>query len=116
MAVIINLSQQLGDTPVYVVGDQGDQWEAIIGTRIVPLTDLPLTQVLSTLRSAKVFLSIDNGMSHLAHFGGVHKHVLLYPAITAPNAVVNPRAKVLIGRPEDIAVSHVVAAARELLV
>ena len=95
------------DEPVYVVGAFGEGAKPFADAGAVPLIGLPLPSVLQLMRQATLFVSIDNGLSHLAHFGGVPRHLLMYPALLPPRLVVNPRAKVLRGRPEDISVAQV---------
>jgi hypothetical protein len=45
---------------------------------IQPVFDRPLTQVLDLMRRAPLVLTIDTGTGHLAHFGGVSRHVMVY--------------------------------------
>lgn len=98
-----------------MIGGGDDDWSQFVDAGAIPLLDLALPEVLYILRRARIFLSIDNGISHLAHFGGVQRHVLLYPAILAPNLVANPRAKSLIGHPQSIGVETVLSACADVL-
>ncbi|HEX2940541.1 MAG TPA: hypothetical protein VHO91_05805 [Rhodopila sp.] len=95
--------------PVYVVAASGENTVPFIDAGAIPLVGLELPEVLDVMRHATLFASIDNGLSHLAHFGDVKRHLLLYPALLPSNLVVNPRARVLRGRPEDIQVEAVIA-------
>jgi hypothetical protein len=52
-------------------------------------------------------ITIDTGISHLCHFGGVARHVLIYPACLADGFVKNPRGKTIRGVPKDIKVDQV---------
>jgi hypothetical protein len=103
------------DTPVYVPGAADEDAEPFAAAGAIPLPGLPLPVVLHLMRQALLFISIDNGLSHLAHFGDVRRHVLLYPALLPPNLVVNPRARVLRGRPEDIGVAQVIRLADAMI-
>lgn len=99
------------DRPVYVLGASEESIAPFADAGAIPLSGLGLPAVLQIMRDAALFVSIDNGLSHLAHFGSVQRHLLLYPALLPPGLVVNPRARVLRGRPEDISVQQVIGLA-----
>jgi hypothetical protein len=67
------------------------------------------------MRCAALVISIDNGISHLAHFGGVSQHLLLAPACLPASFVANPRGRMIRGVPIDITVQKVLEAAEEML-
>lgn len=101
----------------YVVGVSGrDDHALYAGAGIDPIFDRPLSQVLHLLRQAPVFLSIDNGISHIAHFGGVRRHVLLYPGCLPKCWVENPHAiQVTADCPINVQTDSILAGARQLL-
>ena len=99
--------------PIYVVGGATDDVTPFLTGGIVPLIDFTLPEVLALSRAARVFVSIDNGLSHLAHFGCVSRHVLLYPALLAPALVANPRARTIRATPQAITVDSVLAAVED---
>jgi hypothetical protein len=78
----------------------GRQWPA--GTEVSLMLDEPLQTVLGALRSCRLFLSVDNGIAHLAHFGGVAHHAMLQPACLSENFVRNPRGRMIRGEPVKI--------------
>ncbi|HET9019992.1 MAG TPA: hypothetical protein VFN46_10410 [Acetobacteraceae bacterium] len=96
--------------PIYVVGAATDDVTPFLTGGLMPLIDFTLPEVLALIRAARVFVSIDNGLSHLAHFGRVSRHVLLYPALLAPALVANPRAHTIRATPQAITVDSVFAA------
>jgi hypothetical protein len=101
--------------PVYVLGGHGDNVDPYIEAGAIPIVGHPLTSVLSMLRECRLFISVDNGISHLAHFGGVRHHVLLYPICLNPHWVPNPGAKIIRNLPMNIEVTTVMAAIHEVL-
>jgi hypothetical protein len=113
-ALVRFLAENQGN-PVYVLGADHEDAAVFVDAGAIPLSGLALPMVLQLIRDAALFVSIDNGLSHLAHFGTVKRHVLLYPALLPPFLVVNPWARVLRGRPQDISVSQVIAQAEAVL-
>ena len=103
------------DGPVYVVAATGEDVDAFAQEGAVPLIAMSLPALLQLMRQSALFISIDNGLSHLAHFGSVGRHLLLYPALLPPCLVMNPRSRVLRGRPEDISASQVIRHATEMI-
>jgi hypothetical protein len=103
------------DEPVYVLGAIGEDAQSFTQEGAVPLIALSLPAVLHVMRQAVLFISNDNGLSHLAHFGSVRRHLLIYPALLPSCLVVNPRALVLRGRPEDISALQVIRHATEMI-
>lgn len=107
--LVRQLAARHPDAPLYVVGAATDDVAPFLVLGVLPLVDFTLPEVLALLRAARVFVSIDNGLSHLAHFGAVARHVLLYPALLAPALVANPRAHTIRAAPEAITVAQVLA-------
>ena len=103
------------DEPVYVLGARDEDAGRFAGASARPLIGLPLPTLLQLMREAVLFVSIDNGLSHLAHFGSVPRHLLIYPALLPQHLVVNPRAQVLRGRPQDISEAHVISLAEAMI-
>ena len=101
-----------GNRRVVIIGSAVDIWPLFQDKSYTLCIDEPLPKVLSILRSASLFLSIDNGMSHLAHFGGVGRHVLLAPACLPESFVRNPRGRHIYGNPLDISVDTMENVAR----
>jgi hypothetical protein len=106
---------RIWEGPVYVLAASGEDAQSFTREGAVPLIALSLPQVLHVMRQAVLFVSIDNGLSHLAHFGSVRRHLLIYPALLPPDLVVNPRAFVLRGRPEDISAPQIIRHATEMM-
>jgi Glycosyltransferase family 9 (heptosyltransferase) len=102
---------------IYVLGSHAnDQVEPYAVAGIEPVFDRPLTQVLDLMRNATLFMSVDTGTAHIAHFGGVKRHVLIYPDCQPRNWAEAPRAIHVRGpRPADISVDQVLEAARRVL-
>lgn len=102
----------------YVVGSwsSGDSTSPYAVAGIRPVLDRPLTEVLDLLRKAPLVLGIDNGIAHLAHFGGVKRHVMVYPDCLSPHWAESPRAQHVRGStPANISVDQVLEAARRIL-
>lgn len=101
---------------VYVVGASGyDDPTLYIAAGVEPVFDRPLAMVLDLIRQAPMFLSIDNGISHLAHYGGVGRHVLLYPGCLPECWVRNPRAAIVRApMPIDIQPAAIINAALQM--
>lgn len=102
---------------VYVLGDSRyDDPSPYIRNGIEPIFDFSLAQVLHLMRQAPLVMTIDNGMSHLAHFGGIDRHVLLYPGCLPQCWVRNPRATlVTASMPIHVQSADMVRAARQAL-
>jgi ADP-heptose:LPS heptosyltransferase len=105
----------LGDR-AYVLGAGSDLPAAYVGAGIEPVFDRPLTQVLDLMRKSPLLLTIDTGTGHLAHLGGVRRHVMVYPNCLPGKFAESSLAVHVRGpRPAEITVEQVVAAAREVL-
>ncbi len=103
------------DLPVYVMGAGGEAADRFADAGAIPLMGLPLPAVLQVMRDAAMFVSIDNGLSHLAHFGTVKQHLLIYPEMLPPRLVVNPWARVLRERAKNISVERVIGHVEEMM-
>lgn len=103
-----------GETVSVIGGDEDDcsPYEAAGATAIKGYS---LPNVLSLLWQTDLLLSIDNGISHLAHYGAVDRHVLLYPTCLSPNWARNPGATHVTGHPRDISPRQVIDAATAIL-
>ena len=112
---IVQYLRATQDDPIYVLAASGEDAAPFAHAGAIPLSGLTLPAVLSVMQRSSLFISIDNGLSHLAHFGAVPRHLLIYPELLPPNLVVNPRASVLRGRPEAIAVAQVIDRIQDLL-
>lgn len=74
---IIRFLRTLG--PIGVLGGKADRTNELEVSEDEYFTGLPLNEVALMLRDCKLFVSIDNGMSHLAATQQT-KHLLFYPA------------------------------------
>jgi hypothetical protein len=87
---------------------------AVAGIETVFNRSLP--KILDLLRSAPLVMTLDNGLGHLAHFGGVQRHVMIYPGCLAPKFAEAPRANIVRGHmPANVSVDQVLEAARQVL-
>lgn len=102
---------------VYVLGRSSTDTTAPYAVAgITPVFDRPLTQVLDLMRKAPLVMTIDTGIGHLAHFGGISRHVMVYPDCLPPKFAEAPRAIHVRGpRPAHIGVDDVLRAARQVL-
>jgi len=102
---------------VYVVGASGvDDPCPYVAEDVEPVFDRPLSQVLSLMRSSPLVMTIDTGISHLAHYGGVENHVLLSPGSAPECLVPNPcGSTVRVNRPIEAQPSDMLQAARMVL-
>jgi Flp pilus assembly protein TadD/capsular polysaccharide biosynthesis protein len=95
---------------IYVVGGPEDDVGPFLRDGVIPVIGYSFTQVLDLMQRAQLCITIDTGTSHLAHFGRVSRHVLLYPAVNYFNIHVNPRARVIHAWPKEITAEQVIAA------
>ena len=79
--------------------------------------DRPLPQVLDLMRRSSLVMTLDNGIGHLAHFGGVDRHVMLYPDCLPLWFAESPNALLVRGgpTPAGIPVGRVIELARQVL-
>lgn len=115
MAVIDALLARDDSARVYIGGGPNDDPTPFLRDRVTPVIGYPLPQVLDLIQRAPLFLSIDTGTAHLAHYGGVSRHVLLYSACIMKTTHENPRATVIQAWPSDITPEMVIDAATEIL-
>lgn len=103
--------------PFYVIGAApDDDASAYAAEGIEPVFNRPLAQVVNLMRQAPLVMSIEGGMSHLAHYSGIGTHVLLYPGCTPICWATNPRAKIVTApMPSSVQVKDMVAGARQVI-
>jgi ADP-heptose:LPS heptosyltransferase len=83
---------------------------------IQPVFDRPLSQVLDLMRQAPLVMTLDSGIGHLAHFGGVSRHVMIYANCLPGKFAEAPRALHVRGpMPAAISADQVLEAARQVL-
>ena len=114
---LVDRAYVLGARSVYACGRTvEDDASAYKAAGIEPVFNRPLAQVLDLIRQAPLLLSIDTGIAHLAHYGGVDRHVLLYPGVFSNLWVPNPRAiNVQGGAPISVGTGMIIAAAHNKL-
>jgi hypothetical protein len=101
---------------VYVVGAHGDRgWDAFSGHLFQHVAGDSLPDVRGLMRDATITMTVDNGISHLCHFGGVARHFLLQPQCLTSAFVRNPLGRSIRGIPIDVTVDHVLATVRDML-
>lgn len=101
---------------ITVIGSGAEDYSAFHVPHVTIAAGWPLRDVMSLLRSCRLLVSIDNGISHMAHFGAVPRHVLLYPDCLNPAWVANPRAvTVREGPPYLVSVGTMVEAVKTAL-
>lgn len=102
---------------VYVVGASGpDDPSPYLAAGIVQVFDRPLAQVLHLMRQAPLFMSVEGGLSHLAHYGAVRRHVMLYPGCLPHAWARNPQAVLVTAKmPIHVNVIDILAGARQVL-
>ena len=96
--------------PIYLIGTRHDDVARFLIDGVSPFVDQTLPAVLHLLRSAHVFVSVLSGISHLAHFGQVDRHVLIYPEAEPQTLASNPRAVIIRNKPWLITAPDVFAA------
>jgi hypothetical protein len=103
--VVWRLRRAGADLPVYILGSsQHDDPSPYSGEGFIKMFDCSLPFVLGMLRRAKLVMTIDNGIGHLCHFGGVRNHVMQYPACLPPKFAESPFAEHVRG-PMPIAIT-----------
>lgn len=102
---------------VYVLGGSpADQPAAYVAAGITSIFGRPMPQVLGLMQQAPLVMTIDTGTGHLAHYGGITKHLLVYPDCLPGNFAQAARAVHVRGpMPADITADQVVAVARGML-
>ncbi|MDE1905109.1 MAG: hypothetical protein KGH75_01480 [Rhodospirillales bacterium] len=78
--------------PIYVLGSSTHDDMSILDNQegVIKLFDQDCKSVVSLLKSCKMLVSIDTGISHLAHYLGMKNHVLLYPIVSMQKFANNP--------------------------
>jgi ADP-heptose:LPS heptosyltransferase len=97
----------------YVIGSPNDDPTPFLRLGVTQVIGYPLGQVLDLMRRAPLCVTLDTGISHLAHLGAIDNHVLICPEVDQPPPATNPRGKILRGRPSDITADQVIAACIE---
>lgn len=77
---------------VYVLGSSSDDLSPYDQEGIETVVDRPLPQVLDLMRKSRLVMTLDNGMGHLAHFGGIKHHLMIYPDCLPPKFAESPLA------------------------
>ncbi len=93
---------------VCVLGSGDDDFQPFQRQGVEVVIDRPLTEVVTIIRDSSLFISIDTGLSHVAHLIGKKEHLLLYPDYFSRNWACNPRGRLIQGRPVDISVKDVI--------
>lgn len=93
---------------VYIVGGPNDDPTPFLQKGVTPVIGRPLTEIADLIQKSKLFISIDTGTSHLAHFCGVDRHLLLYPEVNFPTIHNNPRSQMLRSWPSEITIDLVI--------
>ena len=101
---------------IVVVGSFNDDWSVFENCGFTLFPGRPLIEVLELIRDSRLFLSVDNGVSHLAHFGGIQHHLLLQPQCLTEAFITNPRGRHIRGNPLDVTVDKMYDLAKEMLV
>ena len=113
--VIHYLTAERGIPNVYLIGSSDDDRSLFKFPGLRHVINRPLPEILDVMRRAALCITLDNGPSHLAHFGGVSKHLLLYPSLHRPNLVRNPAGLSIYKSIVDISVNEVIAGIERLL-
>ena len=100
---------------VYLLGGPRDDPAPFLRDGVIPIVNQPLTRVLDLMRRADLCIGIDTGTSHIAHYGGVDRHLLLYPEVNFPTIHTNPRARMLRAWPDEISADRVISEAANML-
>jgi hypothetical protein len=114
------------DEPVYLLGSnqnypnaatnggKSDTLNWIEGTNITPVFDKPMAYVADLLIKCKMLVSIDTGISHLAHMLGIKHHALLYPGCLDIRWVNNPHARHVQGWPSTISPNEMLQLCKQI--
>jgi len=117
IAVLRRLIKREASPRAYIVGAEDDDMTPYLGhDDLIPFVGHPLPEVLGLLRDAPIVLGLDNGISHLCHFGGIRNHVEIYADCLPPHLAENPMGVMVRGpMPIDITVEQVLAATQKIL-
>jgi hypothetical protein len=113
-AVIDDLAGR-GLGPVHVIGASADDFPAFDFPNVTHIKDRPLPQILDLMRRATLCVTVETGPAHLAHFGGVAKHVLIYGDTHPPALVATSLGMIVRGKVADLPITAVLAGIAEVL-
>jgi hypothetical protein len=105
--VVDHLLRERGLGPIYVIGGLADDYAAFDFPGVIPLIGLALPETLDLMRRAPLVLTVETGLSHLAHFGGVSRHVLLYGDMFNARMVATTIGHMVFGKIADLQVGPV---------
>jgi hypothetical protein len=114
-AVIDVLLNTHGFPVVYVIASPLDDVRPFERPGVRTVVGRPLSQIVDLIARSPLFLSIDTGPSHIAHFIGKWQHLLLYPAFFSQHWACNPHGRKIQERPIDLTVERVLDAVNEML-
>lgn len=115
MAVIDGLASAGKARVVYLVGGDGEAFHLYDHPLVQPINGRPLPVVLDLMRNSPLVMTVDTALSHLAHFGKVSRHLLLYPKVNPPSLGTNPRGKFIHGWPIEILPETVISEALKMI-
>jgi hypothetical protein len=109
-AVADHLANERGLRTIYIIGASNDDFTGFDFPGVTHVIDRPMPQILDLMRKAPLCVTVETGPAHLAHFGGVSKHVLIYGDIHPPALVSTAIGEIVRGRATDVTVDAVRAA------
>lgn len=110
------LREKVADRAYVLGAAPADDPTPYVAAGIEPFFNHPLSEVVYMMRQAVLFLSIEGGMSHLAHYAGVKRHVFLYPGCLPLKWCEHPRAvTVTASSPIRVQVEDMVRGAHEMM-
>ena len=104
----LELTQQLPE-PIYVLGSSKDDFSWIQDSNLIAVIDKPMSFITDLLSQSKLLVSIDTGISHLAHLLEMRNHALLYPKCLPSKFVVNPYSSYIQDWPLNVTVNQMLA-------
>lgn len=110
------LREKVADRAYVLGAAPADDPTPYVTAGIEPFFNHLLSEVIYMMRQAVLFLSIEGGMSHLAHYAGVKRHVFLYPGCLPLKWCEHPRAvTVTATSPIHVQVDDMLRGAHEML-